>query len=102
MYSMIAGTGWRSASAGSHTRAASRAPSGIGIHMFSISRIAASPASTIFILFLPTEFLPLSESRPLQANDRLVEGRQEARTILARERLRTTGHFAHGAQVHHQ
>src|SRR5258708_37009571 len=49
MYSTIAGTGLRSASSGSQSRAASLAPSGIGIHALSISRIATGPNSTMFI-----------------------------------------------------
>src|SRR5262245_5077779 len=51
MYSMTAGTGVRSAVAGSHRRAARRQPSLIGIHACSISRTALGKSSTTFKRF---------------------------------------------------
>jgi hypothetical protein len=49
MYSKIAGTGFRTAPAGSQMRAARRQPSDIRIQQFSMTVTACGKRSTIFI-----------------------------------------------------
>src|SRR6185369_7308446 len=57
MYSRMAGTGSRSASTGSQSRAASRRPSDMGIQASSIVRMRAETSSTIGAESIPAFFL---------------------------------------------
>src|SRR5262249_43924886 len=78
MYSRRAGTGAASASAGSQMRAASRQPSGSGIHQCSISRTACGNAVTTLTAGLPAAEGPPSCARRGPGLGRAVERRRRA------------------------
>src|SRR6478752_7581232 len=93
MYSRMAGTGSRSASTGSQSRAANRRPSDMGIQASSIVRMRPETSSTIGAESIPMFFLCLFSSGALGGDAfglafdlRLLAARREpAGEIIATE-----------------